>query len=113
MRSKYELLQAQDPGEPSQTNSKEKPATTDAAGADNSAQLQALEKANADLKNEVSKQEERCEELEKLLADQKAAYEVLLDTIREKETAEENAKEHTAELEQQLKALQEMNKEVH
>lgn len=65
-----------------------------------------LELATAGLKSEVEKSEERCQELEKLLADQKAAYEVLLDTIKEKEMA-------TEELEAQLKTLQEMNKQVH
>lgn len=65
-----------------------------------------LELATAGLKSEVEKSEERCQELEKLLADQKAAYEVLLDTIKEKEMAAE-------ELEAQLKTLQEMNKQVH
>ena len=59
------------------------------------------------------KDDERCQELEKLLAEQKAAYEVLLDTIKEAETNVENMKEQKEELEGQLKALQEMNKEVH
>lgn len=44
-----------------------------------------LELANAGLKTELEQSADRCQELEKLLAEQKAAYEVLLDTIKEKE----------------------------
>lgn len=62
-----------------------------------------LELANVGLKTQVEKSEERCQELEKLLGEQKAAYEVLLDTIKEKEMAAQ-------ELESQLETLQQLNK---
>jgi chromosome segregation ATPase len=72
------------------------------------------QKDNNNSKTETAKDDnERCQELEKQLAEQKGAYEVLLDTIKEAETNAENMKEQKEELEGQLKALQEMNKEVH
>lgn len=63
------------------------------------AKLVELEKDNTNLKNVEKKNKEDLELLETQLNEQKGAYEVLLDTIREKESSYETLEEQKQELE--------------
>lgn len=69
LSAKYDRLQKQETGK------------TDQATSENAQKVIDLEKANKE-------KEEQIKELEKVLAEQKTAYEILLDTLKEKETSE-------------------------
>lgn len=78
------------------------------SGHDNVKKIVDVHKTNEELSSQLLAKVEQCKELEKLLAEQKVAYEVLLESVSKAETGEANLKEEKEELANQLRALNDM-----
>ena len=66
---------------------------------------------NKELDEKQAKTQESLDDLQQVLANQKQAYEVLLDTIKDKEATEQVTLQQKKDLEGQFSSLQDLNKQ--